>query len=163
MGDAKNVYYLSFRPLTQHALFVHTIGQLTVYPVLDLRGYKQDIHWYMRALEEAILIALEKCGLDRAERQEDVTGVWVDNCKVAACGVKVRKWVTMHGLAVNVEETSLENFDGIVPCGLDGRKVGCINQFIDKPITVTEFADIMKESLEEVFRIELVASQRKLD
>jgi lipoyl(octanoyl) transferase len=65
----------------------------------------------------------------------------------------------MHGLAVNVEEKCLANFEGIVPCGLEGRKVGCVNQFIDSPITVTEFAAIMKEALEDVFQIELVASE----
>jgi lipoyl(octanoyl) transferase len=135
----------------------HGPGQLTVYPVLDLRGYRQDIHWYMRALEEAILIALSKVGLDRAERQDDVTGVWVDNFKVAACGVKVKRWVTMHGLAVNVETSSLENFEGIVPCGLDGRSVACINQFIDEPISVAEFAKVLKEALENVFEIQLIS------
>jgi lipoyl(octanoyl) transferase len=137
----------------------HGPGQLTVYPVLDLRGYRQDIHWYIRSLEEAIIIALSKCGLDRAERQKDITGVWIDNFKVAAVGIKCRKWITMHGLAVNVEESSLEYFDGIVPCGLEGREVGCINQFLEKPLTVGDFAVLMKESLEEVFRIELVASE----
>eukprot|EP00980_Cylindrotheca_fusiformis_P006616 scaffold1390_cov138-Cylindrotheca_fusiformis.AAC.19 len=140
----------------------HGPGQLTVYPILDLRGYRQDIHWYMRALEEAILLALAKVGISRAERQEDVTGVWVDNCKVAACGVKVKRWVTMHGLAVNVEDSSLRNFQGIVPCGLDGRSVGCINQFIDEPITVATFATYMKEALEEVFEIQLIPIEDNL-
>lgn len=133
----------------------HGPGQLTVYPVLDLRGYQQDIHWYMRALEESIILALSRVGLDRAERQEDVTGVWVDNCKIAACGVKVKRWITMHGLAVNVEDSSLDNFEGIVPCGLEGRRVGCINQFLDEPITVSEFAQVMKGAFEEVFEVRL--------
>ena len=138
----------------------HGPGQLTVYPVLDLRSYRQDIHWYMRALEEAIILALSMCGLSHApERQDDVTGVWVDNHKVAAVGIKCRKWVTMHGLAVNVEEESLSNFGGIVPCGLEGRKVGCINQFIDTPITVQQFAMVMKEAIEEIFQVELVEGE----
>lgn len=117
----------------------------------------------MRALEESILLALKKCGLDRAERQNDVTGVWVDDCKVAACGVKVRKWITMHGLAVNVEESSIKNFQGIIPCGLEGRKVACINHFLEKPITVGEFSELMKEALEEVFQIELVKMDRDFE
>ena len=79
---------------------------------------------------------------------------------VAAVGIKCRRWITQHGLAVNVEESSLSNFEGIVPCGLEGRKVGCLNQFLtkqgDEPITVRDFAIHMKEALEEVFRIELV-------
>jgi lipoyl(octanoyl) transferase len=138
----------------------HGPGQLTVYPVLDLRSYRQDIHWYMRALEEAIILALSKCGLQYpAERQDNVTGVWVDNHKVAAVGIKCRKWITMHGLAVNVEEKSLSNFEGIVPCGLEGRKVGCINRFIDNPMTVQEFAEVMKEALQEVFQVEFVENK----
>jgi len=123
----------------------HGPGQITVYPILDLRSYRQDIHWYMRALEEAIILAISKCGGGnnsnnnngnnndnslRAERQDGVTGVWIDNHKVAAVGIKCRRWITMHGLAVNVEQSSLSNFQGIVPCGLEGRKVGCINQSI---------------------------------
>ena len=140
----------------------HGPGQLTVYPILDLRNYRQDIHWYMRALEEAILIAISKVpglGPNRAVRQDDTTGIWIDNFKVAAVGIKCKRWVTMHGLAVNVEHSCLNNFAGIVPCGLEGRKVGCLNQFIpdDKPkLTVTEFAKYMEEALEEVFCIQLV-------
>ena len=135
----------------------HGPGQLTAYPILDLRGYNQDIHWYMRALEEAILVALENVGVTGATREDDVTGVWVNNRKVAAFGVKVRRWVTMHGLAVNVDSRSLGNFDGIVPCGLEGREVGCINDFLDEPITVEEFAVHLKQALQQVFEIELIA------
>ena len=135
----------------------HGPGQLTAYPILDLRGYCQDIHWYMRALEEAILIALENVGVHGAIREDDVTGVWVNNKKVAALGIKVRRWVTMHGLAVNVDSRSLGNFDGIVPCGLEGREVGCINDFLQDPITVEDFAVHLKRALQQVFEVELIA------
>ena len=140
----------------------HGPGQITVYPIFDLRSYKQDIHWYMRALEEAVLLALSKCGLNKpAERQDDITGIWVDNKKVAAVGIKCRKWISMHGVAINVEKSSLTNFDGIVPCGLEGREVGCVNDFLDDdPITVADFAIYMKEALEEVFRIQLVYAKK---
>ena len=140
----------------------HGPGQLTVYPIFDLRNYRQDIHWYMRALEEAILVAISKVrglGPHYAERQDDTTGIWIDNCKVAAVGIKCKRWITMHGIAVNVESCSLENFEGIVPCGLEGRKVGCLNQFIpdnEPKLTVAEFAKYMAEALEEVFCINLV-------
>jgi lipoyl(octanoyl) transferase len=133
----------------------HGPGQLTAYPIFDLRGYKQDIHWYMRALEEAILIALENAGVQGAVREDNVTGVWMNGKKVAALGVKVKRWVTMHGLAVNVDHRSLGNFDGIVPCGLEGRDVGCVNDFLDEPITVEEFAVHLKQALEQVFEIKL--------
>jgi lipoyl(octanoyl) transferase len=134
----------------------HGPGQLVAYPVLDLRGYRQDIHWYMRALEEAVIVALHDMGLDRAGRDADTTGVWIDNHKVAAMGVKCRKWVTMHGLAVNVEPTSLKGFDGIVPCGLHGRKVGCVSHFAGRHVTVAEFADRLKRAMEKVFQIQFV-------
>jgi len=133
----------------------HGPGQLVVYPILDLRGYNQDIHWYMRALEEAVLYAIELAGIETAMRQHDVTGVWIHDHKVAAVGIKARRWITMHGLAVNVEDTSLQNFEGIVPCGLQGRKVGCLNDFLDEPITVPQFSKYMKEALECVFRVRL--------
>jgi lipoyl(octanoyl) transferase len=109
----------------------------------------------MRALEEAVLYAIELAGIETAVRQDDVTGVWIHDHKVAAVGIKARRWITMHGLAVNVEETSLQNFEGIVPCGLQGRKVGCVNDFLDEPITVPQFSKYMKEALEYVFRVRL--------
>ena len=134
----------------------HGPGQLVAYPILDLKGYKQDIHWYMRALEEAILLALDSVGVEGAVRENDVTGIWIGGKKVAALGVKVRRWITMHGLAVNVDQKSLGNFDGIVPCGLVGKDVTCINDHLEHPITVQEFAVHMRKALEQIFEIELV-------
>ena len=134
----------------------HGPGQLTVYPILDLRGYKQDVHWYMRALEEVILLALEKAGIKGATREENLTGVWVSNKKIAALGIKARRWVTMHGLAINVDTRSLQNFEGIVPCGLEGRKVTCINEEITSGVTVEKFSCHMKEALEEIFCVTLI-------
>jgi lipoyl(octanoyl) transferase len=136
----------------------HGPGQLVVYPILDLRGYKQDIHWYMRALEEAILLALHSVGVKGATREEAVTGVWVGKKKIAALGIKVRRWVTMHGLAVNVDKRSMENFNKIMPCGLS-REVGCINDLVESPITVEEFSLHMIRALETVFHATLVESE----
>mmetsp|Transcript_19495 Transcript_19495/g.45726 ORF Transcript_19495/g.45726 Transcript_19495/m.45726 type:complete len:323 (-) Transcript_19495:196-1164(-) len=137
----------------------HGPGQLTVYPILDLRGYKQDIHWYMRALEEVILLALQKSGVDNATREEDLTGVWVSDKKIAALGIKARRWVTMHGLAINVDSRSLRNFEGIVPCGLEGRTVTCIDDEIKGQMCdLNEFACHVKSAIEEIFQITLVES-----
>jgi len=135
----------------------HGPGQLTVYPVLDLRHYKQDIHWYVRALEEVVLLALQECGLDQAVREDGVTGVWVEGAKVAAVGVKCKRWITQHGFAINVTPEALGNFDGIVPCGLEGRRVGCVNQFlpVDQAITVRDMATYVQSAMEEVFQMEL--------
>lgn len=138
----------------------HGPGQLTVYPILDLRGYKQDVHWYMRALEEVILLALENAGVKGAVREDNLTGVWVSNKKIAALGIKARRWVTMHGLAINVDVRSLQNFEGIVPCGLEGREVTCINEengnSVTTGITVEQFSLHVKEALEEIFCVALI-------
>jgi lipoyl(octanoyl) transferase len=133
----------------------HGPGQLTVYPIFDLRNYKQDIHWYIRALEEVVLQALTRCGIDHAERQPAVTGVWVNDRKVAAVGVKCRRWITQHGFAINVRPESLRNFNGIVPCGLEGRQVGCVADSIPD-ITMEEMVVHVKGALEDVFHIQLV-------
>ena len=139
----------------------HGPGQLTVYPILDLRHYKQDIHWYVRALEEVVILALQECGLN-AVREPDVTGVWVDQHKVAAVGVKCKRWITQHGFAVNVTPESLGNFDGIVPCGLEGRRVGCVNDFLPEgqAVTVQQMAVYVRSAFEEVFRVELVEDNK---
>ena len=134
----------------------HGPGQLVVYPILDLRHYRQDIHWYMRALEEVVIVALRDFGLAEAVREDGVTGVWVRHHKVAAMGVKCRKWITQHGLAINVEPISLQGFARIVPCGLEGREVGCVSQFAGRLVTVSEFTPYVQRAMEHVFRIQLV-------
>lgn len=139
----------------------HGPGQLTVYPILDLRGYKQDIHWYIRALEEVVIRALSTLGLN-AKRQDGVTGVWINDVKVAAIGIKCRRWVTMHGLAVNIEQCSLLPFEGIVACGLEGRKVGYINQFLSSNITVSDFSCFLERAFEEVFQVEILRYELNL-
>ena len=133
----------------------HGPGQLTIYPILDLRGYKQDIHWYIRALEEATIRALAHFGIE-ASRQDGITGVWVDDFKVAAFGIKCRKWVTMHGFAINVDKLSLQHFGGIVACGLENRRVGCVNQFLSQDVSVKDVSDAVISALEDVLQIELI-------
>jgi lipoyl(octanoyl) transferase len=103
----------------------HGPGQLVGYPILDLGGHRRDLHWYLRALEEAFIVALAALGV-RAERRPPYTGVWVggENAgraprKIASMGVHVKHWVTWHGFALNVT-TDLDYFRRIVPCGIDG-------------------------------------------
>ena len=106
----------------------HTPGQLVVYPVLDLRRRQPDLHWYMRQLEQVALDVLQALGL-HGERIEGLTGVWLDQRKVAAIGVGCRRWITQHGLALNVT-CDLEGFNAVVPCGLVGRSVGRLSDWI---------------------------------
>jgi len=104
----------------------HGPGQLVVYPILDLNAFKLGLHDYMRLLESVVIDACTGFGLV-TRRDDAATGVWVDRgmhpaTKVCAMGVRVRRWVSMHGLAINVT-TDLSHFDLIVPCGLAGRAV----------------------------------------
>ncbi len=96
----------------------HGPGQLVGYPILDLTYHTQDLHWYLRTVEEALIDALETLGIP-AERQPGLTGVWTGGRKIASIGIHVKQWVTFHGFALNVS-TDLDFFDLIVPCGIEG-------------------------------------------
>ena len=96
----------------------HGPGQLVGYPIFDLREHKQDLHWYLRQLEEVLIVALRELGIT-AERNPGYTGVWTGGRKVASIGVHAKQWVTWHGFALNVT-TELSPFDLIVPCGIPG-------------------------------------------
>ncbi len=96
----------------------HGPGQLVGYPILDLTGYRQDLHWYLRTLEQALIDALAVLTIP-AERNAGYTGVWTRGRKIASIGIHVKQWVTWHGFALNVT-TDLASFDRIVPCGIPG-------------------------------------------
>jgi lipoyl(octanoyl) transferase len=97
----------------------HGPGQLVGYPILNLRGHKQDLHWYLRQVEAVLMHALDAIGIP-SERSEGRTGVWTSGgSKIASIGVHARDWVTWHGFALNVS-TDLSYFDLMVPCGLAG-------------------------------------------
>jgi len=94
----------------------HGPGQLVGYPIVDLTGHKQDLHWYLRQVEEVLIQAVWTLGL-HAERNPGKTGVWTGGRKLASIGVHARQWVTWHGFALNVT-TDLAYFDLMVPCGI---------------------------------------------
>jgi lipoyl(octanoyl) transferase len=97
---------------------LHAPGQLVGYPILDLAGFRTDLHWYLRQLEETLIRALAGFGLV-AGRNPGLTGVWVEGRKIASIGIHVKRWVTFHGFALNVT-TPLDLFGLIVPCGIAG-------------------------------------------
>ena len=104
----------------------HGPGQLVGYPIIDLTGYKQDLHWYLRTLEQALIGALEILRIP-AERNSGYTGVWTRGRKIASIGVHVKQWVTWHGFALNVT-TDLAEFQRIVPCGIPGVVMTSVEQ-----------------------------------
>jgi lipoyl(octanoyl) transferase len=106
----------------------HCPGQLVGYPILNLRYYQQDLHWYLRKLEEVIIQTIAMYGLC-GERIPGLTGVWVEGYKIAAIGIKVSRWITYHGFAINVCP-DLTGFAEIVPCGIANKPVGSLQQFL---------------------------------
>ncbi|OLC07276.1 MAG: lipoyl(octanoyl) transferase [Gemmatimonadetes bacterium 13_1_40CM_66_11] len=104
----------------------HGPGQLVGYPILDLRAYKQDLHWYLRTLEQALIDALGILAIP-AERNPGLTGVWTRGRKIASIGIHVKQWVTWHGFALNVT-TDLTHFDRIVPCGIQGVQMTSVQR-----------------------------------
>ncbi|MCP9928708.1 lipoyl(octanoyl) transferase LipB [Cyanobium sp. CH-040] len=100
----------------------HLPGQLVLYPVLNLQRHGGDLHLYLRLLEQVVIDLLATLGLE-AGRIEGLTGVWLEGRKLAAIGVGARRWISQHGLALNVD-CSLEGFSAIVPCGIPDRPVG---------------------------------------
>ena len=100
---------------------LHAPGQLVGYPILDLTGWRRDLHWYLRQLEEVLIRALAGVEIE-AERIPGRTGVWTRGRKIASIGIHVKQWITMHGFALNVM-TDLSLFDWIVPCGIAGVRM----------------------------------------
>ncbi len=130
----------------------HCPGQLVGYPILNLRHYKTDLHWYLRQLEAVIIRLLKGYNLS-GERIPGLTGVWVEGYKVAAMGIKVSQWITMHGFSLNVCP-DLAGFAAIVPCGISDRPVGTLQQFLPQ-ITMQEAYQDIQTAFSEVFEVEL--------
>ena len=134
----------------------HCPGQLVGYPILNLQSYCKDLHWYLRQLEEVIIRILAVYGL-QGERIPAFTGVWLEGRKVAAIGIKVSRWITMHGFALNVCP-DMTGFERIVPCGISDKPVGSLAEWIPGN-TCQEVRFYVAQSFAEVFGVELVESQ----
>jgi lipoate-protein ligase B len=131
----------------------HGPGQLVGYPILDLGGHRQDLHWYLRQVEETLIGALRLLEIP-ADRNPGFTGVWTRGRKIASIGVHVRQWVTTHGFALNVTN-DLRDFDLIIPCGIQGVEMttvarelgGSAGRRPDGPATVD---DLWRRTLDAV-------------
>jgi lipoyl(octanoyl) transferase len=116
----------------------HGPGQLMGYPIVDLRRCDQDLHRYLRWLEQLLIDLLSDYGI-AAKRREGLTGVWVDDRKIASIGVGVRHWITMHGFALNVCG-DLAPFAHIIPCGISNVAMTSIEREIGQPVSVIDVA-----------------------
>lgn len=138
----------------------HGPGQVVGYPILDLEKFKPDLSWYMRSLEEMIILTMAEYGL-KGERSKGETGVWLDpdvpgiERKICAMGIKCSRWVTMHGFAFNVN-TDLHYFDYIIPCGIQNKKVTSLQNELGRKVDFEEVKYKLKRNFEKVFGCTLV-------
>lgn len=164
LGQGASMEFLKFEPNEVNTplyrierggeVTYHCPGQLVGYPILNLRYYKQDLHWYLRQLEEVLIQVLAVLGL-QGDRIPGMTGVWLEGRKVAAIGIKVSRWITMHGFALNVCP-DLTGFERIVPCGIADRSVGSLVQFCPD-IQLEDMRQLVAAQFAEVFEIQLLA------
>ncbi|MDB5112909.1 MAG: lipoyl(octanoyl) transferase [Mucilaginibacter sp.] len=137
----------------------HGPGQLVCYPILDLDNFFTDIHLYLRTLEEAVILTLADYGL-KAGRYPGYTGVWFDADneharKICAMGVRCSRWVTMHGLALNVN-TDMDYFNNMIPCGIDDKAVTSMQKELGTAIDINEVKKNLTRHISVLFDMELV-------
>lgn len=136
----------------------HGPGQLVAYPILDLEQFKTDINWYLRSLEDVVLATIAEFGI-HGERFPGYTGVWIEPegasaRKICAMGVRTSRWVTMHGIALNVN-TQLEYFKHIVPCGIDDKAVTSMAAEVGQELPFDEVEETFVRQFARVFDVEL--------
>jgi lipoyl(octanoyl) transferase len=137
----------------------HGPGQIVSYPILDLDNFFTDIHLYLRTLEEAVILTMADYGL-KGERYEGYTGVWLDAAipakarKICAMGVRCSRWVTMHGLAFNVN-TDLDYFKNIVPCGIDDKAVTSMQLELGHALDINEVQKNLMHHISVLFEMDI--------
>ena len=132
----------------------HGPGQVVGYPIIDLSPDRRDVHRYVRDLEDVMIRSCADFGID-AERHAGLTGTWVGEEKVGAIGVRISRWVTSHGFALNVS-TDLAGFDLIVPCGIQDKGVTSLGRLLGRIVSLDEVMDSLARHFAKVFERELV-------
>lgn len=130
----------------------HGPGQLVGYPIFDLKRHRQDLHWYLRQVEQALIVALGEVGIE-ADRNSGYTGVWTHGRKIASIGVHARDWVTWHGFALNVT-TDLSYFDLIVPCGIPQVRMTSVARELGTELSVDRMSAVVSRAFGHVFALE---------
>jgi len=134
----------------------HGPGQLVGYPIVNLEDHKKSVSWYMRNLEEIIIITLQHFDIT-GDRIPGMTGVWVGNQKVCAMGVRLSRWVTMHGFALNVRP-DMSYFNGMIPCGIEGKGVVSMQELLESEITIEMVAQPLIQAFQNVFAYDRILS-----
>ena len=137
----------------------HGPGQIVGYPIINLTNWKQDTHKYLRAIEEVIIQSCSEYGLNGG-RVEKYTGVWINDRKICAIGIKVSRWITMHGFAFNIN-TDLELFNGIIPCGITGKDVTSLNRELKTEIPLNDVKEKIIHHFSNIFNYDLIKFKSK--
>lgn len=132
----------------------HGPGQIVGYPIWDLDQIYTDIHRYLREIEQVVIQTIADFGIKNGSRKDGLTGVWVGEEKICAIGVRTSRWVTMHGFALNVN-TDLENFNLIVPCGIQDKTVTSMKKILGSHIEMDQVKSSLKRNFEKIFPIKL--------
>jgi lipoate-protein ligase B len=127
----------------------HGPGQIVGYPIINLKDWKEDTHEYLRGLEEIMIQTCAHYGIS-SERNSKYTGVWIGNRKIAAIGIKVSRWITMHGFAFNVN-TDLNYFGGIIPCGIKDKDVTSLQRELNKQLDIQEVKEVLLQNFKKYF------------
>ena len=127
----------------------HGPGQLVGYPILDLSNYKKSVSWYMRSLEQLTIDVLDEFNI-AAKRVEGMTGVWVGDEKIAAQGVRLTKWITMHGFSININ-TDLSFYDGIIPCGIFNYGVTSMKKVLNRTQKMEKVKSMVIDKFNQIF------------
>ena len=136
----------------------HGPGQIVGYPIIDLNTWQKDTHKYLRALEEVIIKTCAEYDLN-CERNPEHTGVWINDRKIAAIGIKVSRWVTMHGFAFNIS-TDLNLFNGIIPCGIQDKSVTSLKRELNIEVDISEVKEKIVQNFKEIFNYSKVISKK---
>ena len=132
----------------------HGPGQIVGYPIVKLAGARRDVSRYLRKLEQTLIAALGDYDIEATQR-DGMTGVWAGARKIASIGVGIRRWVTMHGFALNVT-TDLSYFDAIVPCGIEGCRMTSVAASGNPQVTVAEIADTIERAFAAAFEYDRI-------
>lgn len=139
----------------------HGPGQIVGYPIINLTNWKQDTHKYLRAIEEVIIQVCADYGLN-GSRVDKYTGVWIADRKICAIGIKVSRWITMHGFAFNIN-TDLNLFNGIIPCGISDKAVTSLSKELQKEIIIKEVKEKIIHHFSKVFNYNQIEFKSKED
>lgn len=129
----------------------HGPGQLVGYPIINLNQYKKSVSWYMRSLEEIIILTLQEYDIS-SRRKDNMTGVWVQDDKICAMGVRLARWVSMHGFALNLNP-EMKYYDGMIPCGIQDFGITSMYELLEYDVNIYEVMENITKNFLKIFKV----------